>query len=221
MEADKAHETGQPFFDFVMTTSNHKPFTYPEGKIDIPSGSSRIGAIKYTDYAIGEFLKIARTKPWFKNTVFVIMSDHCASSAGRWELDVQNYHIPALIYNVPNVESRKIDKLSSQIDMFPTLFALLNWDYETNLFGQNILEMKPEDERAFIGNYRKLGYLKDNKVVVLADGKTANFYRWNPTDNSLSDHPMDSAFLETAISNYQVADYLYSNGGLRLISLKK
>ncbi|WP_149276337.1 LTA synthase family protein [Pareuzebyella sediminis] len=220
-EADKAHETDKPFFDFVMTTSNHKPYTYPEGKIDIPSGTGRNGAIKYTDYAIGEFLKAARTKPWFKNTVFVIMSDHCASSAGRWELDVQNYHIPALIYNLPNSKSRKIDKLSSQIDMFPTLFAMLGWDYETNLFGKNILDMKPEDERAFIANYRKLGFLKDNKVVVLGDGKTANFYQCNPSDNSLNPLPMDKGFLETAIANYQVADYLYSSGGLRLNSHKK
>ena len=219
-EADKAHKTGIPFFDFVMTTSNHKPYTYPENKIDIPSGSGRNGAIKYTDFAIGEFLRTAKTKPWFKNTVFVIMSDHCASSAGRWELDVQNYHIPALIYNLPNVESKKINNLSSQIDMLPTLFALLEWNYETNLFGKNILDMKPSDERAFIGNYRKLGYLKDNKVMVLGDGKTANFYQWNQTDNSLNVIPMDNTFLETAISNYQVADYLYSNGGLRLNSLK-
>ena len=204
-----------------MTTSNHKPYTYPEGKIDIPSGTGRNGAIKYTDYTIGEFLKAARTKPWFKNTVFVIMSDHCASSAGRWELDVQNYHIPALIYNLPNSKSRKIEKLSSQIDMFPTLFAMLGWDYETNLFGKNILDMKPEDERAFIGNYRKLGFLKDNKVVVLGDRKTANFYQWNPSDNSLNPLPMDKGFLETAIANYQVADYLYSNGGLQLNSRKK
>lgn len=220
-EADKAHGTGKPFFDFVMTTSNHKPYTYPEGKIDIPSGTGRNGAVKYTDYAIGAFLKNARTKPWFKNTVFVIMSDHCASSAGRWELDVQNYHIPALIYNLPNADPQKIDKLSSQIDLFPTLFAQLGWDYETNLFGQNILDMKPGDERAFIGNYRKLGYLKDNKVMVLGDGKTANFYQWNPADNSMNALPMDNGFLETAISNYQVADYLYHNGGLRLNSLKK
>lgn len=220
-EADKAHETGKPFFDFVMTTSNHKPYTYPEGKIDIPSGTGRNGAVKYTDYAIGEFLKNARTKPWFKNTVFVIMSDHCASSAGRWELDVQNYHIPALIYNLPNAVPQKIDKLSSQIDMFPTLFASLGWDYKTNLFGRNILEMKPEDERAFIGNYRKLGYLKDNKVMVLGDGNTANFYQWNPADNSQKALPMDTEFLERAISNYQVADYLYRNGGLQLNNLKK
>ncbi len=220
-EADKAHKIGKPFFDFVMTTSNHKPFTYPEGKIDIPSGTGRNGAIKYTDQAIGEFLRTARSKPWFKNTVFVIMSDHCASSAGRWELDVQNYHIPALIYNLPNILPQKIDKLSSQIDMFPTLFASLRWDYESNLFGQNILEMKPEDERAFIGNYRKLGYLKDNKVMVLGDGNTTNFYQWNPADNSLKALPMDNEFLKTAISNYQVADYLYHNGGLQLNSLKK
>ena len=114
-ESDISHKTGRPFFDFVMTTSNHKPYTYPEGKIDIPSGSGRKGAIKYTDYAIGEFLKTARTKPWFQNTVFVIMSDHCASSAGRWELDVENYHIPALIYNLPNSDFQKIDKLSYRL----------------------------------------------------------------------------------------------------------
>lgn len=220
-EADKTYESGKPFFDFVMTTSNHKPYTYPEEKIDIPSGSGRNGAIKYTDYAIGQFLKIAQTKPWYKNTVFVIMSDHCASSAGRWELDVQNYHIPALIYNLPNFSPQKVAKLSSQIDMFPTLFALLGWDYETNLFGQNILNMKRDDERAFIGNYRKLGYLKDNRVMVLGDGKTANFYQWNPIDNSLNALPMDTEFLETAISNYQVADYLYQTGGLQLNTLQK
>lgn len=220
-EADKAYKSGKPFFDFVMTTSNHKPFTYPEGKIDILSGSGRNGAIKYTDYAIGEFIGKARKKPWFKNTVFVIMSDHCASSAGRWELDVRNYHIPALIYNLPNAVPQKIDRLCSQIDVFPTVFASLGWDYETNLFGQNILAMKTEDERAFIGNYRKLGYLKDHKVMVLGDGKTANFYQWNTIDNSLSPLPMDNEFLKTTISHYQVADYLYQNGGLQLKKPKK
>ena len=90
-EADISSAEGKPFFSFVMTTSNHKPYTYPEGKIDIPSGTGRNGAVKYTDYAIGKFLRNARNKPWYKNTVFIIMADHCASSAGKWELDVANY----------------------------------------------------------------------------------------------------------------------------------
>ncbi len=214
-ESDMAHATGTPFFDFVMTTSNHRPYTYPEGKIDIPSGTGRHGAIKYTDFAIGEFLKEAKTKPWYNNTVFVIMSDHCASSAGRWALDVQNYHIPALIFNA-GIAPEKVDKLCSQIDLFPTLFGLLNWDYTSNLFGKNVLKMTPKDERAFIGNYRKLGYLKEDKLMVLGDQNQSNFYHWNKDDNSLEEQTIDTSFLEETISFYQAADYLYRNDGLKI-----
>jgi len=220
-EADIAYKTGKPFFDFIMTTSNHKPFSYPEGKIDIPSGTGRNGAVKYTDYAIGAFLKEAKTKPWFKNTVFVIMSDHCASSAGKWELDVANYHIPAFIYNLPHVQATKINTLCSQIDIFPTLFSTLGWEYKSNLFGMDILKMKPQNERALIGNYRKLGYLKDGKVLVLGDEETVNFYKWNAMDNGQQKIPMDESFKKIAISNYQVADELYHNGGLQLKSLNQ
>ena len=64
-DADVRYAKQQPFFDFVMTTSNHRPYTYPDKKIDIPSGSGRDGAVKYTDFAIGEFLKKVSSKPWF------------------------------------------------------------------------------------------------------------------------------------------------------------
>ena len=215
-EADKAQETGKPFFNFVMTTSNHKPFTYPDGKIDIPSGESREGAVKYTDYAINEFLKLAKQKSWYHNTVFVIMSDHCASSAGRWDLDVKNYHIPAFVINLPNPSPLKVNQLASQIDLFPTLFAQFGWNYNSNFFGENILKMKPSDERAFIGNYRKLGLLKDNEVMILDEQKNANLYSWNPGDNSLSPHPFNEEFMKKTVSYYEVADDLYESGGLKL-----
>ncbi|WP_111306758.1 LTA synthase family protein [Confluentibacter sediminis] len=215
-EADKTYATGQPFFDFIMTTSNHRPYTYPDGKIDIPSGTGRDGGVKYTDYAIREFLKQAKTKPWYENTVFVIMSDHCASSAGRWALDVDNYHIAGFIVNAPNTKPQKISKQCSQIDMFPTLFGILNWDYESNLFGKNILKMEAKDERAFIGNYRKLGLLKGDKLTILSDQKQSDFYIWNKKDNSLKDMSNNTALLEETISFYQVADYLYRNNGLKV-----
>lgn len=215
-EADKSYANNKPFFDFVMTTSNHRPYTYPEGKVDIPSGQERDGAIQYTDFAIGAFLEKSKSKPWFKNTVFVIMSDHCAASAGKGELDVKNYHIPGFIYNLPNTQPQKIDKLCSQIDMFPTLFGFLNWDYNSNLFGENVLKMKLEDERAFIGNYRKLGLLKGDSLMVLGDQKTKAQYRWNKESNDLNVMPINNIFLEEATSFYQVADYLYTNDGLKI-----
>ncbi|MFI1771402.1 LTA synthase family protein [Thalassobellus citreus] len=214
-EADKASIEGKPFFDFVMTTSNHRPYTYPENKIDVPSGAGRHGSVKYTDYAIGEFIKKVKNKPWYKNTIFIIMSDHCASSAGSWALDVQNYHVPAFIFNVPNTKHEKIDKLCSQIDLFPTLFSMLNWNYSSNFFGKNILEEKNEG-RTFIGNYRKVGLLKDNKLMVLGDQQKTDLYTWDKTDNSLKEIPLETDFLEETISYYQVADYLYRNNGLKL-----
>ncbi|WP_445736517.1 LTA synthase family protein [Mariniflexile sp.] len=214
-EADKAQLTGTPFFNFIMTTSNHRPYTYPKGKIDIPSGTSREGGIKYTDYAIANFLKQAKTKPWYNNTLFVIMADHCASSAGRWALDVENYHIPALIFNA-GIKPEKVHQFCSQIDVFPTIFDLLNWDYTTNLFGKNILDMKPEDERAFIGNYRKLGLLKSDSLMVLSDQHKSDFYKWERTDNSLKEIPENATFLNKTISYYQAADYLYRNKGLKI-----
>ena len=177
--------------------------------------------MKYTDYAIGAFLDKAKTKPWFSNTVFVIMSDHCASSAGKWELDVANYHIPALIYNLPKQQKAKINTLCSQIDVFPTLFSTLGWEYDSNLLGMDIFKMGPKDERALIGNYRKLGYLKDGKVLVLGDGETVNFYQWNTMDNSQQKISVEESFKNMAISNYQVADELYHIGGLQLKSLKQ
>ncbi|WP_418502328.1 LTA synthase family protein [Flagellimonas sp.] len=215
-EADKSVEQGTPFFDFVMTTSNHKPYTYPEGKIDIPSGTSRSGAVKYTDFAIGQFLRQAKAKSWYNNTVIVIMADHCASSAGKWELDVDNYHIPAIIVNLEGGKGYKITQQCSQIDVMPTLFSLLGWNYNNNFFGRDVFSMKPEDQRAFVGNYRKLGLLKKDELMVLGDGKTANQYKWDQKNNSLSKEPMDTAFLNETISYYQLADYLYNHNGLDL-----
>ena len=106
--------------------------------------------------------------------------------------------------------------MSSQIDIFPTLFGLLGWDYDSNFFGMDVLKLKPEDGRAFIGTYRKLGLLKDEHVMVLGDQQTSNFYKWNPVDNNLKGLPMDNDFLENTISWYQVADYLYTHKGLEI-----
>jgi phosphoglycerol transferase MdoB-like AlkP superfamily enzyme len=208
--ADQQYRNGQPFFNFVMTTSNHRPYTYPSGKIDIPSGKNRQGAVKYTDFALRELFKKASKKPWFKNTVFVIIADHCASSAGKDEIDVANYHIPAFIVNLPEEENRKISKLCSQIDLWPTLFSYFHWNYESDFFGKNVLD-PTYDERALMGTYRKLVLMKDNQAMILSDQKKQAFYQWNKKDNSLKKLPMNKSFLDETIAWYQTADYLFTN----------
>jgi len=212
--ADKQHEEGRPFFDFVMTSSNHKPYTYPDGIVDIPSGKNRKGAVKYADKMLRDFFAVARTKPWYKNTVFVIMSDHCAYSAGRSELNIKNHHIPAYIFNLNGTVPQEIDKLSSQIDIFPTLFGLLNWSYTSTFFGKDILQMTPKDERAFIGNHRKVGLLKKDKLLVLETQQQHATYRWEKATNELTKTATDSVLLTETIAYYQAAFELFKNGSL-------
>jgi phosphoglycerol transferase MdoB-like AlkP superfamily enzyme len=68
----------KPFYNHIMTVSNHRPFTYPEGKVDIsPKIKSRDGGVKYTDYALNRFFDEAKKEPWFNNTIFVMVADHC------------------------------------------------------------------------------------------------------------------------------------------------
>lgn len=212
-EADKSYAEGKPFFNFIMTTSNHRPYTYPENRIDIASGSGRAGAVKYTDWAIGKLIADASKKPWFANTVFVIMADHCASSAGRWELNVAKYHIPALIYNLPDAAPARLEQQCSQIDVIPTLFSYLNWSYESNFFGEDVTRFTRDDERAFIANYRKLGLLKGSNLAILGDMKMLNYFTWNAETNELT--PVDEAQsgipTTEVIGYYETACYMYQN----------
>lgn len=212
--ADRNSKAGKPFFQFVMTTSNHKPYTFPNGKIDLPQGN-RNAAVKYTDYALGKFLTEAKTKPWFKNTVFVIVADHCANSAGKWEINIKNHHIPAIIYNLPHTPE-KIGRLTSQIDLMPTLFGYLGWRYETSLYGKDINQTKAGDERAFLGNYRTLGMLKGDVFTQIDDKKRTKQFTVSAKDQSLSEvKNNNNDLVSQTIAYYQTASERFKNGRMK------
>ncbi|MEZ4854146.1 LTA synthase family protein [Flavobacterium sp.] len=213
-EADNEFAKKQPFLNFIMTTSNHRPYTYPEPSIDIPSGTNRKGAVKYSDYALAQLFKKIKTKPWFSNTIFVFIADHCASSAGKDEIDVQNYHIPAIIYSEKYIEPQTVEKLCSQIDIFPTLFSTMNWSYTSNFFGSNVLSAKYKP-RALIATYLKLGLLKPNNTVcILSNNKSVKQYKWNETNNELTPIELNKSFKEETISWYQTGDFLFNQNKL-------
>jgi len=207
-ENDLSFADGKPFLNVVMTTSNHRPFTFPNGFIDMKSPSNRAGAVKYCDYAIGEFIRNARSKPWFDNTIFVIMADHCAGSSGQTELPVLEYQIPLIIYSPNIVKPQRIDKLASQIDVGPTLLGLLNWSYKSKFFGKDILKMTPSDERAFIANYQKLGFIKNDRLTILSPQQKVTFYKYDRITGEMIDQPVDDEMINEAIEYYQSASYV-------------
>jgi phosphoglycerol transferase MdoB-like AlkP superfamily enzyme len=214
-EADRAHAAGKPFHHFVMTTSNHRPYTWPAGKID-PKLINREGGVAYTDYAIGAFLKAAQSKPWFKDTVFVIVADHCASVAGKRELEVRKYEIPLFIWSPGNIAPRKFDTMMSQIDMAPTVLGLLGVDYLTRFVGADALAPTYRP-RAFISNYQKVAMLRpDGLLTVLKPVKQVAQYKTDLATGALTPVASpDASAVEETILHYQGTDELFNHGGLK------
>lgn len=211
-QCDESFKKGKLFFNHMMTVSNHRPYIFPEGRIDIlPMYHTVAGAVKYTDYAINKFLKDAQKKPWFNNTIFVIVADHCAKSAGKTDLPVNRYHIPGLVY-APQLVKPLIEKrLTSQIDIVPTVLGLLNMNYTSRFLGYDIFKTPAGKERAFISTYQDMGYIKNDKLVILSPQQKIEMYSINYDTNVVFKlHPTDSIINE-AIAWYQGANFLIKN----------
>lgn len=218
-EADADHAAGKPFHFFCMTTSNHRPYVFPDGCIDLPSRSGREAAVKYSDWAVGQLVAAAHTKPWFANTLFIFVADHCASSAGKAELDVTKYHIPGILYNPALVPPTQVAAQCSQIDLMPTVFGLMSWRHRTLGFGHDLLAdpVNPSPARAFISNYQKIALLEDDHLAILKPPKLSTFYTCDLASGAVTPltGPATAALGAHAIAYYQTASWLFKTGQLK------
>jgi phosphoglycerol transferase MdoB-like AlkP superfamily enzyme len=203
-ELDARSATATRAFVHVMTTSNHRPFTYPSGRIDILSGSGRDGAVKYSDWAIGKFMSEASKRPWFNDTLFVFIADHTSHGRGRTDLPPENYHIPLIAYAPRFLPSRTIEAIASQIDVGPTILALLNISYTSRFYGQDILTEGQHHQRALMGNYLTVGHMEDGVVVELSPRRRVRVLEAK-TGQSIGDDAKAAAWINETVAHYQTA----------------
>lgn len=199
--ADESYAKGKTFLNVVLTTSNHRPFTFPADKLDLPQGQ-RTSAVRYTDYAIEMFMEKAKEKAWFEDTVFVFVGDHPSSIAGKTEVPYEAYKIVSMMYSPKHIEPRIIDVLCSQIDIAPTLMAVVGFEYVSPFFGKNILSMDGKPGRAWISTYQLLGYEDDDFFVVLAPNQK---HMLKVKNSRHDDFERENQFINKAIAYYQVA----------------
>ena len=210
--ADADHAAGKPFFLQLMTTSNHRPYTYPDGRIDIRSGSGRDGAVKYTDYAIGRFLSEARQKPWFDRTVFLFVADHTAGSAGKEDLPVANYHIPLFIYAPGFIAAQEVANVANQIDIAPTLLGILKLPYESTFFGHDVLLADAAPGRALIGNYQHLGLFDGEDLALLSPRRLMRRHDDALGRSQESATSRNDPLIRREIAYYQGASHAFESG---------
>ncbi len=209
-ELDGIHGSGKPFFAHVMTTTNHRPYTYPEGRIDIPSGTGREGAVKYTDHAIGRFMDMASRRPWFRDTVFVLTADHGAGARGTMDIPTELYRVPILIHSPAHIRPERVDRLMSQIDVAPTLLGQLHMSYRTKFFGHDILRAAKADDRAFVATYQTLGYIREGQLVSLSPHRKVRVQPLNPGGATAS-ADQEKRLTAEAVAWYQTAYHIYKS----------
>ncbi|MCI2107534.1 MAG: LTA synthase family protein [Bacteroidales bacterium] len=203
--ADKRAKLGKPFLAHVLTLSSHSPYSYPGSKLI--GKDERKEAVTYTDEALSRFFDSASKKPWFGNTIFVVVSDRGSEKSNENGPQLNYFRIPALIYSPGFVPPAENDKLCSQIDLMPTLLSMLHIQPEKNFYGRNILA-SDFDERAFVSNFLQLGYLKDSTLTVLQPMREITAFRIEGGEQIKVTEP-DATLQKETQALYQCASDLF------------
>jgi phosphoglycerol transferase MdoB-like AlkP superfamily enzyme len=205
------HKDGQPFAAVMFSTSNHTPFDFPDGKIDLVEGvekKSVKNAIKYADHAIGEFVKRARQEPYYKDTIFVIASDHDVRVYGDDMVPVNHFQIPALILG-EGVEPAVYNKIATQPDILATAIDLLGIDKPNYpIMGHSIFSDKKQNIALMQFN-ETYALRKDNKVAIVRPNQPPLTFDYIDQHLQSTEHDIE---LETdALAFVIVLDHLYQN----------
>ncbi|MBR3110111.1 MAG: sulfatase-like hydrolase/transferase [Prevotella sp.] len=182
--ATKMSEMKEPFMTAVFTASSHHPYAIPEKyQQQYPEEGLIIHkCIRYTDMAIGKFFEKVSQEPWFKNTIFVLTSDHTnLSDHAYYQTDLGGFCSPIIIYEPGNEERQPEiqDKIAQQIDILPTLMGMLNYPKPYFGFGIDVLNTEKEDTWAV--NYLNgiYQYVKHGHVLQFDGEKTKAIYALN------------------------------------------
>ncbi|MGJ0323615.1 LTA synthase family protein, partial [Aliarcobacter cryaerophilus] len=168
-EKFKSHYANKENFVSVMfSSSNHMPFELPEGKIEfeknIPKASVE-NAIKYADFAIGKFFELAKKEAYFKNTVFVVISDHNVRVYGDQIVPIDMFQIPAVIIS-DNIPPQIFSRLTSQSDVLATALDLIGIDLSYPILGNSIFKDNKKDINLMLFD-EIYAYRKEDKVAIL------------------------------------------------------
>jgi len=216
-EFNRLHNEGTPFFGFVFTSSNHDPFEFPDGKIELyeTPKQTRNNAVKYADHALGDFFNRAMNSPYWHDTVFLVVADHDSRVLGQDLVPIDNFHIPGLILGA-DILPRRDARILSQIDLAPTLLSLIGIASPTPLTGRNLAD--PElnlPGRAIMQYDRNFAWMQGDDVIILQPEHAPQQYRYQPGQR-MQPLPLDPVLAEHAKPLALWGSLAYDNDWYRL-----
>jgi phosphoglycerol transferase MdoB-like AlkP superfamily enzyme len=142
--SDSLHRP-EPFLSVMLTLTNHEYFDADVEKVfnRKEKNNGYLNTAHYTDKCIARFIREASKRAWYKNTVFIITSDHAhILPLGRNYNEPGRHHIPFLIFGEPlkhKFQGKTIENIASHLDIAPTLLAQLKLDHDQFRYGKDLL----------------------------------------------------------------------------------
>ena len=166
------HAANKPFFSLIFSSSNHEPFEFPDGKIELHDQDKQTvnNAVKYADYALGKFIREAKKQPYWKDTVFLIVADHDNRVYGNSLVPIKKFHIPGLILGA-DIQPKRITTIASQIDLGATLLSLMGVSSEHPMIGRDFVKDSESPGRALIQFDNYFAWLEGSSATILRPGQ--------------------------------------------------
>ena len=162
---DQFHHTSKPFLAVFMTISNHKPYYIPDRFALRKDLNMDRRVVAYADWSLKTFFQSIRSKPWFKNTLLVFIADHGRTLPPvHYDIPLSCLHTPLLFYS-PERLPKTFGKISSQMDVFPTIMGMLNLPYENHTMGIDL--MRENRTYAPLGNDLYAGAIDTSHLFTL------------------------------------------------------
>ena len=216
---NRAHEQfqqagDQPFFSLVFTSSNHEPFDIPAGKVTPETGPNAglHTAIKYADFALGEFIGQAKSSNYWDNTIFLIIADHDLRVYGNQIIPPERFHVPGVIIG-GTIEPRRVPGITSQIDMVPTLLSLAGVSGEHPGLGRDLTqpEYRNGSDRAIMQFNRIAAFMVPGRVVAFQPDLPARSFLYEPGGKLEPDPDPDPALVRRALAYTWIAPLMIQN----------
>lgn len=215
---EKAHQhflsqpADKPFFGLIFTSSNHAPFEFPDGPTALyeQPRSTVNNAVRYADHALGSFIATAKTAPYWRNTLFLIVADHNSRVYGSSLVPIERFHIPGLILGGPVLQPQRFTPVASQIDLAPTLLSLMGISGEHPMIGRDLSlpQMQKGPGRAILQFDKIQAYMEGSNVVVLQPDQPALALQY-VDKRLLPTAPPDAELVEKAIAHALYAQMAY------------
>ena len=212
------HNQNQPFFSLVFTSSNHAPFEFPEGVIDLyeqPQATEK-NAVKYADHALGEFIQKAKQSEYWENTIFLIVADHDIRVRGDFLIPIKNFHIPGLIIG-GGINPTVINSITSQIDLPVTMLSLAGIHARHPMIGQDMSTIDHNYRgRAIMQYYDNFAWMEPDELFVLQPNQEIFYGKYDFMNNTIIPNDQNNINYDKQLAHALLPSILYSQKLYRL-----